>query len=137
MTNTLYILESVNNTKFPYRLTIRQDDKVLIALRVQDRCPGQRGNIFCIRETNQELDLPVEEIERVPIISLKRYGKRLANVLDRPINKRCEFLFLTKKYKTKEGKYEQIFWRTQKALIERRPKVKLITYYKDRLNVIY
>ena len=137
MTNTLYILESVNNTKFPYRLTIRQDDKVLIALRVQDRWPGQRGNIFCIRETNQELDLPVEEIERVPIISLKRYGKRLANVLDRPINKRCEFLFLTKKYKTKEGKYEQIFWRTQKALIERRPKVKLITYYKDRLNVIY
>ncbi|ODA43985.1 hypothetical protein THER_1264 [Thermodesulfovibrio sp. N1] len=136
MTKTLYILESVNNPKFPYRLTIKQGDKVLLALRVQDRWPGQRGNIFCIRETNQELDPPIEEIERVPIISLKRYGKRLSIVLDRPINKRCEFLFLTKKYKTKEGEYEQIFWRTQKALIERRPRVKLTTYYKDRLNVI-
>jgi len=41
---------------------------------------------------------------------MKRYGKRLAIVLDRAINKRCEFLFLKKKYKQKEGEYEQIEW---------------------------
>jgi hypothetical protein len=136
MTATLYILETVDDLKFPYRLTIRQGDKVLLALRVQDKWPGQKGNIFCIREENRELQPPLKEIERVPIISLKRFGKRLAIVLDRPTNKRCDFLFLTKKYKTKEGEYEQIFWRTQQALRERRPKVKLTTYHARRLNVI-
>lgn len=134
---TLFILESVNNPKFPYRLTIRQGEKILLALRVQDRWPGQKGNIFSIREENWEMEPPVEEVERVSIISLKRYGKRLSVVLDRAKNKRCDFLFLTKKYKTKEGEYEQIFWRTQKALRERRPKVKLTTYQaSDNLNII-
>lgn len=75
MTNTLYILESDNNRKFPYRLTIRQGDKVLLALRVQDRWPGQRGNIFCIRETNQESDFPVEEIKRFSITTIKKILK--------------------------------------------------------------
>ncbi|MGC8900817.1 MAG: hypothetical protein ACP5OF_05100 [bacterium] len=47
----------------------------------------------------------IEEVERVPVVSLNRYGKRLAVVLDRAINKRCDFLFLTKRYKTQEGEY--------------------------------
>ncbi len=136
MDQTFFILESVNNPKFPYRLTIRQGEKVLLAIRVQDRWLRQKGNIFCIREDNKELDPPVEEIERVPVVSLRRYGKRLAIVLDRPINKRCDFLFLKKKYKTKEGEYEQIFWRTQRALTERSPRVKLSTYHKGKLNLI-
>jgi len=133
---TLYILESVNDPKFPYRLTIRQGEKMLLALRVQDRWPGQKGNIFCIREENGEWEPPVKEIERVPVIALRRYGKRLAVVLDRAKNKRCDFLFLTKQYKTREGEYDQIFWRTQQALRERRPKVKLTTYYAGDLNII-
>jgi hypothetical protein len=94
MDQTFFILASVNNPKFPYRLTIRQGEKVLLAIRVQDRWLRQKGNIFCIREDNKELEPPVEEIERVPVVSLKRYGKRLAIVLDRPSNKRCDFLFL-------------------------------------------
>ncbi len=136
MIATLWILESVNNPKFPYRLTIRQGEKLLLALRVQDRWPGQKGNIFCIREENWELEAPIGEIERVPVISLNRFGKRLAVVLDRPKNKRCDFLFLTKKYKTREGEYEQIFWRTQQALKERKPRVKITTYHTGRLNVL-
>ncbi|MBI3354603.1 MAG: ERCC4 domain-containing protein [Nitrospirae bacterium] len=133
---TLWILESVNNPKFPYRLTIRQGEKLLLALRVQDKWPGQKGNIFCIREENWELEPPVHEIERVPVISIKRLGKRLALVLDRAKNKRCDFLFLTKRYKTRDGEYEQIFWRTQQALRERKPRVKLTTYHAGRLNII-
>ncbi len=133
--NTVYILESVNNEKFPYRLTIMKGGDVLLALRVQDRWPGQKGNVFCIREEDSGWEPPVNEIERVPVISLKRFGKRLAVVLDRPKNKRCDFLFLIKKYKTREGEYEQIFWRTQKALRERRPRVKLTTYHKGELNI--
>lgn len=132
---TLWIIESVDNEKFPYRLTIKQGDKVLLALRVQDKWPGQKGNIFCIREEKGEWDPPVQEIERVQVVSLKRFGKRLAVVLDRARNKRCDFLFLTKKYKTREGEYEQIFWRTEKALRERTPRVKLSTYYTGQLNI--
>jgi len=136
MTKIFYILETVDNPKFPYRLTIRHGDKILFALRVQDRWPGQKGNIFCIREENKDFEPPLKELERIPVISLKRFGKRLSIVLDRPKNRRCEFLFLTKRYKTKDGEYEQIFWRTEKALRERRPKVKLTTYHRDILNVI-
>ncbi|MCX7991513.1 MAG: ERCC4 domain-containing protein [Proteobacteria bacterium] len=134
--NLLYILESVNNPKFPYRLTIRHGNEIVLALRVQDKWPGQKGHIFCLREEKREFELPVEEIERVSVVSLKRFGKRLSLVLDRPKNKRCDFLFLTKKYKNKEGEYEQIFWRTQKILKENRPKVKITTYRSGVLNVI-
>jgi len=105
---TVFHLESVDNEKFPYRLTVRQGEKLLLALRVQEKWPGQKGNIFCIREENGEWDEPVGEIEQVPVVSLRRYGKRLALVLDRPKNKRCDFLFLTRKYKNREGEYEQI-----------------------------
>jgi len=136
MRDTFYVLEAVNNPKFPYRLTLRQGEKVLLALRVQDRWPGQKGNIFCIKESNQDLDPPTMELERVPVISLQRFGKRLAIVLDRSKNKRCEFLFLTKKYKTKEGEYEQIFWRTEQGLKVRKPRAKLSAQHKRNLNVI-
>lgn len=125
---TLWILEKVSDEKFPYRLTIIQADRTLFALRVQDKWPGQKGNIFCMREDERDWQKPDMEIERVPVISLNRFGKRLTVVLDRMKNKRCDFLFLTKQYKTREGEYEQIFWRTQKALRERRPRVKLSTY---------
>ena len=133
--STLWVIESVDNEKFPYRLTIRQGDKVLLALRVQDKWPGQKGNIFCIREERGEWEPPLHEIERVQVVSIRRFGKRLAVVLDRARNKRCDFLFLTKKYKTKEGEYEQIFWRTEKALRERTPRVKLSTYYTGQMNI--
>ncbi len=136
---TLFILEQVDNKKFPFRLTIRQGEKLLLALRAQDKWPGQKGNVFCLREDGWEdgaWEPPDAEIERVPVVSLKRYGRRLAIVLDRPKNKRCDFLFLTKKYKNRDGEYEQIFWRTQKALKQNWPKVKLSTYRSGELSVI-
>lgn len=136
MTNTLWVLESIDNNKFPYLLSIKKGDETLLRLRVQDRWPGPKGNIFCIKEERDKSYRPVEEIERVPVVSIKRYGKRLAVVLDRSRNKRCDFLFLRKKYKTKEGEYEQIFWRTERALTERHPRVKLTTYYRESLTIV-
>lgn len=133
---TFFILERVNDEKFPFRLTIRDEERTILALRVQDKWPGQKGNIFCLREEGRELEAPVEEVERVPVKSIKRFGKRLSIVLDRAKNKRCDFLFLKKKYKKKEGEYEQIFWRTQKALTERKTKFKLSTYHSGKLNII-
>ncbi len=133
---TVYVIKKVNNPKFPYRLTIRRGEKTLLALMVQDRWPGQKGNIFCIREEGRKLEPPEEELERVPVLAIHRYGQRLSIVLDRAKNKRCDFLFLTKRYKTKEGEYEQIFWRTQKALTERKTRFKLTTYHLGTLNIV-
>lgn len=136
MVNTYWILEATGSEKFPYRIRIKKSDQTLLLLKVQDRWPGPKGNIFCIREEDTKSSQPLEELERIPVVSINRYGKRLAVVLDRPIHKRCDFLFLKKKYKTKEGEYEQIFWRTQAALRQRRPKVKLITRGEPALHIL-
>lgn len=131
-------MEATGHPKFPFRIRIIRGDEILLCLRVQDRWPGTRGHIFCLREDPQtQASLyPAEEIEKVPVISMKRYGKRLAIVLDRAINKRCEFLFLKKKYKQKEGEYEQIFWRTRTNLIQRKLKSKLTTRGTPELHVV-
>jgi len=134
--STFWILEATDNPKFPYRIRIKKGEENLLSLRVQDRWPGTKGHIFCLREEPEGYSRSGEEIEKIPVISLKRYGKRLAVVLDRPTNKRCEFLFLKKKYKRKEGEYEQIFWRTQRALGQRRLKVKLTARGSPQLRII-
>lgn len=135
METIYWILEATGHKKFPYRVRITRGEENLLCLRVQDRWPGTKGHIFCLREDPQSSLYPDQEIEHVPVISMKRYGKRLAVVLDRTINKRCEFLFLKKKYKQKEGEYEQIFWRTRSNLIQRRIKVKLTTQGSPRLRI--
>ncbi|MEJ5375591.1 MAG: ERCC4 domain-containing protein [bacterium] len=131
-----FVLEKVQDPRFPYRLTLRSGERVLLALRVQEKWPGQKGNIFCVREERGVWACPCEEVERVPVSVMKRLGKRLSLVLERPTKKRCDFLFLTKQYKTKEGQYEQIFWRTQKALTAHRPKAKLSTSSPCFINVV-
>jgi hypothetical protein len=132
-----WILERTGDKKFPFRLRIEEADRSVLCLHVQDKWPGPKGHIFCLRSNadNHDPGAAGDEVERVPIISLRRYGKRLAVVLDRSRNKRCDFLFLTKRYKTKDGEYEQIFWRTQKALTDRRPRVKLTTRGHPALHV--
>ncbi|NTU41843.1 MAG: hypothetical protein HGA78_02070 [Nitrospirales bacterium] len=135
MADTTWIMEETGDEKFPFRLSIRQGDKDLLVLRVQGKWPGQKGNIFCMAEEGREWPPPIHVAEQVPVTSLERFGKRISVVLDRARNKRCDFLFLTKQYKHREGEYEQIFWRTEKALKERRPRVKLSTYHSGELTI--
>ncbi len=136
MSDTVWLLERTGEVKFPYRLSIKRGEDVLLQLRVQDKWPGARGHIFCMREELRQWPEVIEEVERVPVVSLNRYGKRLAVVLDRATNKRCDFLFLTKRYKTQDGEYEQVFWRTQQGLKQRRPKVILTAGGNPSLDVI-
>jgi ERCC4-type nuclease len=119
-----WYLYKAENPNFPYRITIKNGERIIVDLRTKDKWPGPKGNIFCLRQ-NPDIQEDFTEIEKVPILSLKRYGKKLIVVLERNVNKRCEFLFLKKKYKNKEGEYEQIFWRTQKGLTERGRNFKL------------
>src|SRR5207253_10759600 len=87
-------------------------------LFVQDRWPGGNQHIFCLREGRLGEDVTIgAEVERVPIVALQRYGRRLSVVLDRPRQKRCDFQIVEKAYKTPDPEgpatYEQIFWFTQ------------------------
>jgi len=119
----LWRVEATGNPRFPYRIAIEQDSKVLFAVRAQDAWPGPRGHLFCIRDGSEreERDLFVEK-ERVPVLQFERFGKSLRVLLDRPNRKRCEFLIIEKPYKTREGSYEQIFFRTQAGIHSHRSK---------------
>ncbi len=67
-----------------------------------------------------------DEVERVQVVALQRYGKRLTVILDRARQKRCDFQIVEKAYKDPERSgpttYEQIFWFTQTAMQQRRPR---------------
>ncbi|MFP4363794.1 MAG: ERCC4 domain-containing protein [Spirochaetia bacterium] len=136
MTGYIWQIESAPNSKFPFRISIEEEGRTILALRAQDKWPGQKGNIFCIRERSapeEEEDLRI--IERVPIAFLRRQGKRVEIVLDRNIKKRCDFLFLKKK--SKNGRqYEQIFFRTQTGLRSHRSKGGPLLYGTDTLELI-
>ncbi len=121
-----WIVETCASERFPYRIQIFRGDNLWLVLRAQDRWPSANRNIFCLRESaSAEAGEVVEEIERAPIIALQQRGVRLSVVIDRPRNKRCDFLFLTKRYKTRPAEaYEQIYFQTQGAMVQRRPKVR-------------
>jgi hypothetical protein len=131
---TFWTIRKTGNPKFPYRLTIRQGKEILLDLVCQDQWPGTKGNIFCLRASGDN-DKEGEEIERTPVVSYKGYGKRLTVILDRPKKKRCSFLFLTKKYKSKPGEYEQIFWQTQQGLTGHKSNYKLSYNRREDMTV--
>lgn len=116
-----WIVEATGNPKFPVRIAIEQGGNTLFAVRAQDAWPVAKGHIFCIRDpsSKEERDL-FREIERVPVLQFDRFGKSIRVILDRPRKKRCEFLILEKKYKQREGTYEQIFFKTQAGTLGHR-----------------
>ncbi|MFP4483012.1 MAG: ERCC4 domain-containing protein [Thermovirgaceae bacterium] len=131
-----WVLESTESEKFPYKITIEQGEKILLCLLARVRWPGARGNIFCLRAEPSGEKEPREELECVPVINMKRYGKRLSLVLDRAKKKRCDFLFLKKTYKNGSGEYEQIFWQTQKGLTERKSKSRFAVYGSPAMHIV-
>ena len=125
----VWVLERASDPKFPYRLRIytRGRAEPVLSFFVQDRWPGSNQHIFCLRESRLADDVVVDgELERVPVVALQRYGRRLSVVLARPRQKRCDFQIVEKAYKHAEPggptTYEQIFWFTQTAMQQRRPR---------------
>ena len=126
MPKPLWILEHLEDEKFPYRVRIEGWRPEPFCLRAQDRWPNAGRSLFCLRENGPPPDKILAEAERVEIVSIREFGKRLTIVLDRGRNKRCDFLFLSKEYRGRPGEsYEQIFWHTQAFLQKRRPGAKL------------
>ncbi|MGA2107040.1 MAG: ERCC4 domain-containing protein [Syntrophorhabdales bacterium] len=129
----VWILETSEHARFPYIISIVQGDETILRVRAQEKWPGG-GSVFCLRDDGSTQ--VSHRVESVPIISLRHIGKRLAVVLDRLRNRRCDFLILAKRYKKKEGEYEQIFFRTERALSRRGPRTKLSCYPSGELNVL-
>jgi hypothetical protein len=124
-----WVLEEASDPKFPFRLRIytRKRIEPVVSFFVQDRWPGSNQHIFCLREARIGEDVTIgAEVERVPIVALQRYGRRLSVVLDRARQKRCDFQIVEKAYKNPDPEgpatYEQIFWFTQTAMRQRRPR---------------
>lgn len=125
----LWILERCPSERFPYRLQILRGTERWLVLRVQDRWPAANRNIFCLRETHPpDPEEELAEVERVGIVAWQQRGRRVSLVLDRPRHRRCDFVFLSKSYKSRPSEeYEQIYWVTEQSMRQRRPRARLVS----------
>lgn len=125
MTNTTWLVERTANPRFPFRISIEQRGRTVIAVRARAPWPGPGENIFCVRERELDPDEPLEPVERVPVATLTRVGRKLAVVLDRPQRKRCEFLAVEKERRDGSGTYEQVFFRTESGIRAHRSRTRV------------
>lgn len=111
-----WIVERTVHPRFPYRLRIEQDGRALLAVRAQDFWPGPGAQIFCLRETTFDPAEPLEAVERVPVATLSRLGRKLSVTLDRPTRKRCEFLKIDRPTADGTRTREHIYFRTESGM---------------------
>lgn len=111
-----WVVERTQDRRFPFRITIEQGGRTLLAVRAQNHWPGAGSQIFCLRETELDPAEHLEPFERVPVAHLTRLGRKLSVTLDRAQRKRCEFLKVEKPFKDRPGTYEQIFFRTEQGV---------------------
>lgn len=119
-----WIVERTAHRRFPFRITLRQGPRLLLAVRAQAAWPGPGQQIFCLREPLLDPAEEVEPVERVPVAHVARVGRKLTVALDRPVRKRCEFLTVLKP--GPDGRMrEQIFFRTESAIRAHRSRTHL------------
>lgn len=116
-----WLVERTGNPRFPFRISIESDGRTVLAVRAKSVWPGPGQNIFCLREQSFDPAEPVELIERVPVATFTRVGRKLSVVLDRSQRKRCEFL-VVEKPRAGGGTHEQVFFRTESGIRAHRSK---------------
>jgi hypothetical protein len=121
----VWILERTASRRFPFRVSIEQDGRTVVAVRAQARWPGPGQQIFCLRERELDPAEPLQPVERVPVLHLARLGRKLTVVLDRPNRKRCELLVVQKQRRDGTGTYEQVFFRTESGIRAHRSRTRL------------
>jgi len=92
-----WTVEHTQHRRFPFRITIRQSGREILAVRVQARWPGPGQQIFCLRETSLDADEYLEPVEHERVAHLGRVGRKITVALDRGSRKRCEFLTIRKR----------------------------------------
>ena len=125
MTTATWRVERTTNPRFPFRISIEQHGRTVLAVRAKAAWPGPGQNIFCLREDEFDPGEALELIEQVPLVSLSRIGRKVAVVLDRPLRKRCEFLAIEKTRRDGSGAYEQVFFRTESAIRAHRSRTRV------------
>lgn len=112
----LWLVQRTADAKFPFRIVIEQNGRILFAVRAKAPWPGAGTQVFCLRERDVDPAEPLEDLERIPVAHLVRLGRKLSITLDRARHKRCEFLIVEKPRKDGAGVYEQVFFRTETAV---------------------
>jgi hypothetical protein len=133
----IWSVQRTRSPRFPFRVAIEQDGRTILAVRAASPWPGPGQQVFCIREDTLDADESLEPVEQAPVLSLSRLGRKLAIVLDRPLRKRCEFLFIDKPRRDGSGTYEQVFFRTESGIRSHRSRTRLEIQNKDaELHVV-
>lgn len=122
---THWTVHRTTHPRFPFRVAVEREGRTVLAVRASAAWPGPGQQVFCLREDGSEPDEPMTLVERVPVISCTQLGRKLAVVLDRPLRKRCEFLFIAKPYRDRPGSYEQVFFRTEAGIRSHRSRSRL------------
>ncbi|HUF35688.1 MAG TPA: ERCC4 domain-containing protein [Gemmatimonadales bacterium] len=120
-----WILERTASPRFPFRLSIEQNGRLIFAVRAQATWPGPGQQIFCLRERELDPAEPLEPLERVPVAHLTRLGRKLTLVLDRASRKRCELLVVQRPRRDGTGTDEQVFFRTESGIRAHRSRTHL------------
>lgn len=117
-----WIVERTESPRFPFRIRIEQDGRVLVVVRAREAWPGAGTSVFCLRERALGPDEVLVPHERVPVVHLARIGRKLSITLDRPHRKRCELLKVLKPAPDGGEPHEQMFLRTETAARAHRTK---------------
>lgn len=131
-----WVVERTQDRRFPFRITIEQEGRTLLAVRAQSHWPGAGSQIFCLRETELDPAELLEPFERVPVAHLTRLGRKLSVTLDRAQRKRCEFLKIDKPFKDRPGSYEQIFFRTEQGVRAHRTSGRVELFPRGGLEIV-
>jgi hypothetical protein len=132
----IWRVERTQNGRFPFRVSIEQDGRLLFAVRAQSAWPAPGGQIFCLREREHDPGEALEPLEKVPVATLTRVGAKMSVVLDRPSRKRCEFLVLRKPRQDGNGHHEQVFFRTETAVRAHRTRGRVELGTRAALDVV-
>ncbi len=135
--NATWIVESTLNRRFPFRISIEQNGRLVFAVRAQARWPGPGQQIFCLRESEDDGTEQRKTVEQVPVAHLGRVGRKLTVVLDRANRKRCEFLIVQKERRDGSGTYEQVFFRTETGIRAHRSRTRVeLTNLGEPLHIV-
>lgn len=120
-----WTVERTLHHRFPFRVAIEQNGRLILAVRAQSAWPGPGQQVFCLREHSVDPDEHLEVLERATVAHLGHVGRKVTVVLDRPTRKRCEFLAV-EKVSPKDGHaYEQIFFRTESGIRAHRSRARV------------
>ena len=105
----MWKLEKTNDKKYPYSISIEKGEKTKLQILSQSKWPKSEESVFCVRAESKPDIKVLEVIEEIPVVSARwlEDNTKITLILERNNNKKCEFRFVKKSYKNKEGKYER------------------------------